>query len=140
MTDEALHWRVPRYVVVVKVTATAVFALSALWFSGDMLRFVVAVVATVLSGAYAGRDLLAPVRLTADGEGLGVSRGFSGLHYLAWSDIVRIRVDERRRFGTATRLLEIDIDHTLFLFSRHELGAEPSDVAEALKTMKSRTA
>ncbi|WP_052305199.1 PH domain-containing protein [Stackebrandtia nassauensis] len=140
MTESALRWRVPRHVVAVKVASTAVFALSALWFSGDVARFSVAVGATLLAGAYAVRDLVAPIRLTADAEGVGVSRGFFGLRYVAWSEIARIRVDERRRFGATTKLLEIDVDYTLFLFSRHELGAEPDEVADALRELRDRVA
>ncbi|MGH8878332.1 MAG: PH domain-containing protein [Stackebrandtia sp.] len=137
MTDETLlEWRVPRHIVAAKVALTAVFALSALWFSGDTPRFAVSVAATLVAGAYAVRDLVRPVRLTADSEGVGVSRGFLGPRYLSWNEIVRIRVDERRRLGTVIRLLEIDVDHTLFLYSRHEIGADPNDVAETLKRMR----
>lgn len=133
-----LRWRVPRHVVAVKVASTAVFALSALWFSGDTARFTVAAVATLLAGAYAVRDLVYPIRLTADAEGVGVSRGFFGLRYLTWDQIVRIRVDERRRFGATSRLLEIDVDYTLFLFSKHEIGADPQDVANTLHELRDR--
>lgn len=139
MTETApLRWRVPRHVVAVKVASTAVFALSALWFSGDTTRFAVAVAATLLAGGYAVRDLVLPVRLTADAEGVGVSRGFFGLRYLPWDQVVRIRVDERRRFGATSRLLEIDVDYTLFLFSRHEIGADPQEVADTLHEMRDR--
>lgn len=139
MTEPApLEWRVPRHVVAVKVASTAVFALSALWFSDDVARFAVAVAATLLAGGYAVRDLVLPVRLTADAEGVGVSRGFFGLRRLPWDQIVRIKVDERRRFGTVSRLLEIDVDYTLFLFSKHEIGADPAEVADTLRALRDR--
>lgn len=133
-----LTWRVPRHVVAIKVAVTAVLALSALWFSYDTARFAVAAIATLVAAAYAVRDLVWPVRLAADAEGVGVSRGFFGLRFLTWDQIVRIRVDERRRFGTVTRLLEIDVDYTLFLFSRHELGADPQEVADTLHALRDR--
>ncbi|HZE41628.1 MAG TPA: PH domain-containing protein [Stackebrandtia sp.] len=136
MTDQTRQWRVPRHVVVIKVAATAAFALAALWFSADVARFAIAVLATLVSAAYAVRDLIWPIRLTADAQGVGVSRGFMGLRHIAWGEIARIRVDERRRFGATTALLEIDIDYTLFLFSKHEIGEDPRAAAETLGAMR----
>lgn len=130
---EERQWRVPRHVVAVKVAVTAAFALAALWFSSDGPRFIVAVLATVLIGSYAVRDLLYPVRLTVGPTGIGVSRGLIGLRHIEWGEIVRIRVDERRRLGAVTSLLEIDIDSTLFLFSRHEIGEDPHVTLKTLR-------
>ncbi|MGH8795177.1 MAG: PH domain-containing protein [Stackebrandtia sp.] len=129
-------WRVPRQIVAVKVAGTAAFALVALWFSDDEARFIVSALAAAVTGAYAVRDLLWPVRLTATGDGVGVSRGFLGRQHVDWGEIVRIRVDQRRRLGTEIALLEIDIDSTLFLFSRYEIGQDPHEAAAALSEMR----
>ena len=122
--------------MVAKVAGTAVFALAALWFSSDQVRFVIALIAAALVGAYAVRDLLYPVRLTADTDGVGVSRGLFGMRHLDWGEIARIRVDERRRLGAVTALLEIDVDITLFLFSKHEIGADPHETAATLEELR----
>jgi hypothetical protein len=125
-------------VVAVKIAVTAAFALASLWFSSDSARFMVALAATGVVGCYAVRDLLYPVRLTAGPRGVGVSRGLIGLRHIEWGEIVRIRVDERRRFGAVTSLLEIDIDSTLYLFSRHEIGDDPVETAQLLRDWRAR--
>ena len=125
--------------MVAKVAGTALFALAALWFSSDGVRFVLALAAALPVGSFAVRDLLIPVRLAVDDEGVSVARGFFGLRHLAWGEIVRIRVDERRRFGTVSALLEIDVDTTIFLFGKHEIGADPRDVSETLNRWRSQT-
>lgn len=133
------EWRVPRHMVVIKVVATAAFALVALWFGTDSVRFVVAALAAALVAAYALRDLIYPVRLAADSSGVTVFRGFLGRRQLQWGEIARIRVDRRKRLGSTTSLLEVDIDSTLFLFSKHELGAEPEEVADELRTLRAES-
>lgn len=131
-------WRVPRKIVAVKVAATVAFALGALLYHDDLTRLIALIVAAVAAAAYAVRDVLAPVRLTADADGLGVSQGFLGRRHISWGEVERIRVDSRRRFGGEAALLEIDIDTTLFLFSRHELGEDPHQAALTLNDMRQR--
>lgn len=136
MEPEAQQWRIARKFVAVKIAATAVFALAALWFSADPTRLFAALAATVVAGIFAARDLIAPIRLQVDMAGLTVSRGFMPRHQLTWHEVADVRVDRRRRFATTTSLLEIDADETLYLFSRLELDAEPEEVAKVLQDWK----
>lgn len=129
-------WRVPRPVIAAKLVATAAFALVALWFSHDPSRLVVAALAALLLGAYAVRDLSSPVTLATTRDGVIVRRGFFGQRKLLWSQIERIRIDSRRRIAGRSNLLEIDTGTTIYLFSRYEIGADPSDVADELRAAR----
>ena len=132
------EWRVPRKVVALKVAATVALAAAAWWVSADTVRLIVACAATLIAAIFAARDLLVPVRLTVDIEGIGVADGFAPLRHVDWKDIVRIRVDSHQRFGITSSLLEIDVDSTLFLFSRNQIDADPEEAAEALRAWKRR--
>ncbi|CAM3320684.1 PH domain-containing protein [Stackebrandtia soli] len=139
MEPRALQWRVPRHIITAKIAATAIFALVALWYADDSARFLVAAFAAIILASYALRDLINPVRLTADADGVRVSRGFFGERRLAWGEISRIRVDERRRLAGTSVLLEIDIDTTLFLFSKSEIGEDPAEAAATLNELRQET-
>jgi hypothetical protein len=132
----SLSWRVPGGVLIGKLAATGVLVLVGLLFAGDRPGMILALVAAAAAGAYAVRDILVPVRLAADGEGLTVATGFVGTRWIPWRDVERIRIDERRRFGLRSMLLEIDADASLHLFSASELGAPVEDVAEALRHIR----
>ena len=69
-----------------------------------------------------GRD-----RLRADAGGVEVVAGLAGRRRLAWSELERIRVDERTRLGVRSDLLELDAGEEIYLFSRYDLGADPQD-------------
>jgi Bacterial PH domain len=129
-------WRVSRRLTVFKTLGAAVFALVAVFYAGDPVRVVVALLAALVLAGYALRDIVAPVRLAADASGVTVVHGFAGQRRLAWGDIERIRVDERRRLGTRSQLLEIDTGESLHLFSAFELDAPVADVAEALAAIR----
>ena len=62
--------------------------------------------------------------------------GYAGRRHLAWSEIERVRVDARNRLGAQHRLLEIDADPEIFLFSRYDLGMDPAEAAEALEAVR----
>ncbi len=136
---ETQEWRVPRKVVGLKIAAVALFAVAAWWVSADTVRFIVACTAALIVLIFAVRDLLTPVRLSVDAAGVGVADGFGPLRHLDWSDIVAVRVDRRQRFGITSTLLEIDVDTTLFLFSRNQIDADPDEVAEVLRAWKQHT-
>ncbi|MGH3715611.1 MAG: PH domain-containing protein [Micromonosporaceae bacterium] len=131
-----LSWRVPGGTVLIKVLGTVGFGLVALWLAADVAGLALAVVATLAIAAYAARDLLAPVRLAADGDGLTVVTGFARRRHIPWRDVERIRIDERQRFGTRSALLEIDTGETLHFFGTSELGEPVDDVAEALRRLR----
>jgi Bacterial PH domain len=131
-----LRWRVPRGMSALKAGGVLVFALLALFSLGDRVRLVVAGLAALVLATYALRDLLAPVRLAADPEGVTVVAGFAGRRRLAWSQVERVRVDERRRLGVRSQLLEIDTGDSLHLFSQYDLDAPLSEVADALVRLR----
>src|SRR5690242_16851892 len=102
------RWRVNSRLTWIKIAGAAVFLIAAVVFGSDPVGVAIAVIAAAALGAYALRDLLAPVRLAADPTGVTVVSGFAGHRHLAWGEIERIRVLERRRFGSRNQLLEID--------------------------------
>ena len=104
--------------------------------SGDSAQLLVAAAAALVLGAMALRDLIAPIRLAADPEGITVVTGFATRRRLAWSQVERIRVDVHRRFGLRSELVEIDIGETLFLFSSYELGAPCDEVVDTLRAIR----
>lgn len=134
---EALTWRVPRKVPAVKLAAGAgVLALGLLFADGDVVRLVLAAAVAAGLALWAARDLLAPVRLTADPEGVTLVAGFAGRRRLAWSQIERVRVDARPRLGISTEMLEIDAGDSVHLFSEYDLGVPPGEVAAALQPLR----
>src|SRR5687768_16558659 len=117
-----LSWRVRPALVSLKLVGTVVFLLLALAVRGDPTKLFAALVGAAVVGTLALRDLLAPVRLAADPEGVTVVTGFASRLRLPWSRIERVRVDERDRFGVKSRLLEIDAGNSIHLFSTYELN------------------
>jgi hypothetical protein len=47
-----------------------------------------------------------------------------------------VRVDEHNRYGLMSRTLEVDTGDALVLLGRRSLGADPRDVAEALRQIR----
>ncbi|WP_227022987.1 PH domain-containing protein [Actinomadura rubrobrunea] len=134
------RWRVPPAHAAVKAAAAAVLAAMAAVSAEDRQFLLLAGIAAVGLAALALRDVLAPVRVAADADGVTVVRGYAGRRRLAWSDVTAVRVDERRRLLTHTRLLEIETADDLFLFSFFDLGADVRDVAAELERLRGRTA
>ena len=117
-----VSFRVDGRLTAVKVTGAVIFLLLALAFLGDAAREVFSGAAAVVLAGYAVRDLAAPRRLSADPDGVTVVAGFAGHRRLGWTEIQRVRVDQRRRLGTRSELLEIDTGDQLYLFSGYDLG------------------
>ncbi|WP_433244803.1 PH domain-containing protein [Streptosporangium sp. CA-135522] len=132
MSEPVLRWHVRRDLLVVKVVAALVFAVATVLSLGDPRGVILAGAATVMMATLALRDVLAPVRLSADGDGLVVAKGFAGSERVPWSAVERIRVDTRSRFTSRTGLLEIDTGEAVFLLSRFDLGVPCQEVADAL--------
>jgi hypothetical protein len=128
-------WKVRRELAVFKILgALACAGLAAYWYvDGDVRGVILAVPATALVGAMGMRDWLVPVRLSADESGITVVRGFSGRRHVPWEAIEDVKVDVRRRFGLRSEMLEIDTGDDLHIFSPHDLGASPTEVAAALR-------
>jgi Bacterial PH domain len=134
---DALTWRVPPKVPAVKLAiAAGLLALGLLFADGDVVRLVLAAAVAAALALWAARDLLAPVRLAADPEGVTLVAGFAGRRHLPWSQIERIRVDTRPRLGIRTETLEIDAGESLHLFNEYDLGAPPGEVAAAIQPLR----
>ncbi|WP_281901801.1 PH domain-containing protein [Micromonospora humidisoli] len=136
-TSPARQWRVPPAVPAVKLAgAVGLVALGLLLADGDPVRLALAVAAAVGIAAWAVRDLLAPVRLAVDADGITVARGYAGRRYLPWEAVEAVTVDRRTRFGLTGETLEIDAGETLHLLGRADLGAPPAEVAEAVRAAR----
>jgi hypothetical protein len=125
-------WRVSGGTTALKLAAAAAFALVALLSLDNPVRLAFAALAAAVLAGYAVRDLVAPVRVRADPSGVTVVAGFAGRRRLAWAQIERVRVDEHRRLGLRSELLEIDAGDALYLFSPYDLGAPCGEVAQTL--------
>jgi hypothetical protein len=127
-----VSFRVDGRLTAVRVAGTVVFLLLAYAFQAEPGRVLFAGAASLLCAVYAVRDLAAPRRLSADAEGVTVVTGFAGRRRLGWDQIDAVRVDQRRRLGTRTELLEIDTGDNLYLFSGYDLGVRCDEAAGAL--------
>jgi hypothetical protein len=84
-------------------------------------------------------DLWARPRLTAGPDGVDV-RSWTGRRHLPWPAL-GIRVRSTRRYGVPSRSLELDTatgpadDGVLVVLGRRDLGADPEEVARALRAL-----
>ncbi|GAA3449085.1 PH domain-containing protein [Dactylosporangium matsuzakiense] len=127
-----LRWRVSTGFAALKCGVTVVLVLAAVFLADDRRALTALVVAALVAGGYALRDVLAPVRLAADPAGITVVTGFAGHRRLGWDEIERVRLESRTRAGLRSELLEIDTGDTLHLLSTYDLNARPADVAADL--------
>jgi hypothetical protein len=128
-------WKVRRELAFFKILGgLACAGLAAYWYvDGDVRGVILAVPAALLVGAMGMRDLLVPERLSADEDGITVVHGFAGRRHVPWEAIEDVKVDVRRRFGLRSEMLEIDTGDNLHIFSPHDLGASPTEVAAVLR-------
>ncbi|MEV5573752.1 PH domain-containing protein [Spirillospora sp. NPDC052269] len=138
-TQPGARWRVPPAQTVVKIAATVALAALAVLSLDDPQFVLLAGVAAVGAAALAVRDLIAPVRLEADADGLTAVRGYATRERLKWPEVTAVRVDERRRLFSKTMLLEIETEDDLIMLSRFDLGADVRDVAGTLTELRNRT-
>jgi Bacterial PH domain len=117
--------------------AVGIVALVLAFGRDDPVQWFLAAVVTIGLAGWALRDLVAPVRLAADPDGVTVVVGFAGCRRLAWPEIERVRLDRRDRLGLRSELLEVDAGDYLYLFGRYDLGAEPEEVLASLQALRS---
>ena len=118
------------------IGAVAVLVLVFAFGREDPVQWVLAGAVAIALAGWALRDVVAPVRLAADPEGVTVVTGFAGRRRLSWAQIERVRLDRRERLGLTSEMLEIDADDALFLFTMHDLGADPHDVLAELQQLR----
>ncbi|MGW4151958.1 PH domain-containing protein [Micromonospora chersina] len=136
-SSPARQWRVPQVLPAVKALGALVLIALGLLFAGeDRVQLVLAGLAAAGLLVWALRDLVAPVRLAADPEGITVVQGFARRRRLPWAAVESIRVERRARRGITAETLEIDAGESLHLFGRYDLDAPPEEVAAALETAR----
>ncbi|MFI6331109.1 PH domain-containing protein [Micromonospora chersina] len=136
-SSPARQWRVPQVLPAVKALGALVLVALGLLFAGeDRVQLVLAGLAAAGLLVWALRDLVAPVRLAADPEGITVVQGFARRRRLPWAAVESIRVERRSRRGITAETLEIDAGESLHLFGRYDLDAPPEEVAAALETAR----
>jgi hypothetical protein len=132
-----MQWRIKPVLPVTKgMGAVAVVVLAVAFAGRDPVRWTLALVVGAVLAIWAVRDLIAPVRLAADAAGVTVISGFARRRHLPWAQIERVRVDVTSRRGLRSELLELDAGESIFLFSAHELGVLPEEVATALADLR----
>jgi hypothetical protein len=132
-----MQWRIKPVLPVTKgMGAVAVVVLAVAFAGRDPVRWSLALVVGAGLAVWAVRDLVVPVRLAADAAGVTVLTGFARRRHLPWAQIERVRVDVTSRRGLRSELLELDAGESIFLFSAHELGALPEEVAGALSDLR----
>ncbi|MFI5959558.1 PH domain-containing protein [Cryptosporangium sp. NPDC051539] len=138
MTAGAVRqWRVPIAVPGAKWAVAVVLLVATVTVAGDLTGALLGLVVAAGLGLSGVRDVVVPVRLQADDEGLTVVSGLVGRRRrYPWAAIERVRVDDRRRLLGRSTLLEIDVDSDLYFLGRHELGATPAEVAEELTSLR----
>lgn len=130
------EWRVSGGFAALKCAVTVVLVGAAVFFADDRRAFIAALVAAVVAGGYALRDIVRPVRLAADPGGITVVSGYLGRRRLDWGQVERVRVDTRTRAGVRSELLEIDTGDMLYLLSTYDLNDRVADVADELLRIK----
>ncbi len=132
-----MQWRVKPVLPVTKLMgAIAVIVLAVAFAAGDPIRWGLAALVGTGLAVWALRDVLVPVRLAADTDGVTVVTGFARRRRLSWSQVERMRVDRTTRRGLRSELLEIDSGDAIHLFGAHELGALPEDVLTELDALR----
>jgi hypothetical protein len=135
-----MQWRIKPVLPVTKgIGVVAVLVLAVAFAGRDPIRWGLATLVAILLAIWAVRDLVAPVRLTADENGVTVVTGFARRRHLPWAQVERVRVDVSSRRGLRSELLELDAGESIYLFSAHQLGALPDEVATALGALRTST-
>lgn len=137
-STQRLAWAPRPAVVVVGWLLTAAFLAGTLLSTMPEGR-ILAGIATLGVGLFAVFGTVARPRLAADPDGIAVRR-LGAVHTWPWS-AVTVRVAKTRRLGREATLLEIDAvdpDETerLIVLGWLDLGADPEEVAEALRALQ----
>ncbi|MFB9837773.1 PH domain-containing protein [Actinoallomurus acaciae] len=130
------RWHVAPVLVFAKFAGALLLVLLAVLSGDERERLLLCAAGALALGVYGLRDVLAPVRLSADAGGVTVIHGFAGHRHIPWHEVEHVAVTERRSHGLRTELLEIDAGESLHLFSRHDLGAPLQEVEETLRELR----
>jgi hypothetical protein len=134
--ESLTRWRVASTPTLLKFAGALLLAAVAVLSGDERERLLLAGVGAVALGVYGLRDVVAPVRLSADAEGVNVVSGFARRRRVPWREIERVGLGEHRSLGLRTEILEIDAGESLHLFSRYDLGTPCAEVAATLEEMR----
>jgi hypothetical protein len=134
--ESLTRWRVASSPTLLKFAGALLLAAVAVLSGDERERLLLAGVGALALGVYGLRDIVAPVRLSADAEGVTVVSGFARRRRVLWREIERVGLGEHRSLGLSAEILEIDAGESLHLFSRYDLGAPCAEVAETLREMR----
>lgn len=116
------------------LAAAGGLVLTAVGFTVDPTgRFLVWAAAVLLFGI-AALDLVLRPRLRADANGLTVP-ALRGTTSAPWT-VVAVALRQHQRFGRSVPTLELDLDETLFILGRRELGTDPEQVIVELERLR----
>jgi Bacterial PH domain len=130
------RWRVAPATTFAKLAGAVLLGAVAATSGAERERLLLAAVGALALATYGLRDLLAPVRLAADTEGVTVVSGYAGHRRIPWREVERVGVGAHRTLGLRTEVLEIDTGESLHLFGRHDLGAPCDEVERVLLTLR----
>lgn len=82
----------------------------------------------------AAMDALVRPRLQADAAGITV-RSVTGRTSAPWAE-VEMDLRRHQRYGRSVATLELDLDETLIVLGRRELGTDPEDVLHRLDEVR----
>jgi Bacterial PH domain len=125
----------PRFMWI-KFIAAVIFIVTPIVASSSVTGLAIGLTVGVGLAIYGLRDVVSPVRLAADRDGVTVVSGFLGKRRLAWPQIERVRLDRRARYGARHELLEIDIGDSLYFFSRYDLGMAPYEALDIVNRLR----
>ena len=130
--DNSPVWGPHPAVIAAGVVVTAVAGVAAVLARGSEDRLVAGVVA-VIAAVSAFALLRIRRRLAVSAAGVIVG-GVFGTRIVPWATVRSIQAVSRRRLGTLSTALEIDLmNDDLLVFSKLDLGVDPSTVADELR-------
>lgn len=137
---EVVEWHVPRRATLLKFAIAAGLAALALLVAPQRAQVIIGLVAAVAVAGFAARDLIAPVRLRLDRDGLVAVRGYARRRRFPWPVIESVRVDSRPRLGIRVETVEIDAGDDILIFGAYDLGVPAGDAARTVDLFRARAA
>lgn len=133
---ESRRFHVPPAPAAAKLAGALLLAVVAATSGAERERLLLAAVAALALAVWGLRDVLAPVRLAADEDGVTVVTGYASRRRVPWTDVERVGLGVQRSLGRRTEILEIDTGEALHLFSRYDLGVSCAEAERALGELR----
>ena len=133
MSAQTLSWAPHPELVAIGWVCAAAAAAGVVLIADAPGRVLLAMAALLL--AFAGLfGTVARPRLAADSGGITV-RGLTGRRHWSWAE-VNVRLAHTRRLGREVTTVEVDADPDLVVLGRLDLGADPVDVVDAIRALR----